>query len=69
MFKNLKKIIIDLTIIAMQKVKCLRSYSEFLKFVKVNNGKFLYFNNKICYIKIFCLMTFYECLLIVFTSV
>ena len=48
----------------MQKVKSLRSSSELLKFFKVNNGKLLYFNNKICYIKIFCLMTFHECLLI-----
>ena len=53
----------------MRKVKTLRSFSELLKFFKVNNGKFLYFNNKICYIKIFCLMTSHECLLIVFTSV
>ena len=46
--------------------KCLSltSFSELLKFFKVNNGKFLYFNNKICYIKIFCLMTSHECLLI-----
>ena len=53
----------------MQKVKSLRSLSELLKFYKVNNGKFLYFNNKICYIKIFCLMASHECLLIFFTSV
>ena len=49
----------------MQKVKSLRSFSELLKFVKVSNENFLYFNNKICYIKIFCLMTSHECLLIV----
>ena len=53
----------------MQKVNSLRSFSELLKFIKVNNGKFLYFNNKICYIKIFCLMTSHECLLIIFISV
>ena len=48
----------------MQKVISLRSFSELLKVFKVNKGKFLYFNNKICYIKIFCLMTSHECLLI-----
>ena len=53
-----------MTINAMQKVKSLRSFSELLKFFKVNNEKFLYFNNKICIIKIFCLMTSFECLLI-----
>ena len=54
-----------MTINAMRKVKSLRSFSELLKFFKVKNGKFLYFNNKICYIKIFCLMTLHECLRIV----
>ena len=34
----------------MQKVKRLGSFSELLKIFKVNNTKFLYFNNKICYI-------------------
>ena len=53
----------------MQKVKRFRSLSELLKIFKVNNGKFLYFNYKICYIKIFCLMISHECLLIVFKSV
>ena len=53
----------------MQKVKSLRSFSEFLKFFKVNDGKLLYLNNKLCYIKIFCLKTSHECLLIGFTSV
>ena len=48
----------------MQKVKHLKRFSELLEFFKVNNGKVLYFNNKICYIKIFCLMTSHECLLI-----
>ena len=47
----------------MQKIKSLRSFSELLKFFKVNNGKFLNFNNKIFYIKIFCLMISHECLL------
>ena len=53
----------------MQNVKRLRRFSELLEFFKVSNEKVLYFNNKICYIKIFCLMTSHECLLIVFTSV
>ena len=48
----------------MQKVKHLRSFSELLKFFKDNNENFLYFNNKICYIKIFCLVNSHECLLI-----
>ena len=52
----------------MQKVKSLRRFSELLKFFKVNDENFLYFNNKICYIKIFCLMTSHECLLIFLTS-
>ena len=49
--KKIKKIIFELTINAMHKVKSLRSFSELLKFFKVTKGKFLYFNNKICYIK------------------
>ena len=48
----------------MQKVKHLRSFSELLVFFNVYNGKVLYFNNKICYIKIFCLIISHECLLI-----
>ena len=48
---------------SMQKVKCLRSVLELLKYFKANNGKILYFYNKICYIKIFCLMTSHGCLL------
>ena len=64
-FRKSKPIIFVLTINAMQKVTILSNFTELLKFVKVSNGHILYFNNKICYIKIFCLMTSYECLLIV----
>ena len=34
----------------MQKVKNLGSFPELLKFVQVNNRKFLFFKNKICFI-------------------
>ena len=34
----------------MQQVTSLESFPEFLKFVQVNNGKFLYFKNKIFFI-------------------
>ena len=52
----------------MQKVKILRSFKELLKFSKLTIKNFLYFNNKICYILIFCLMTSHECLVIIFNK-
>ena len=53
----------------MQKVKSSRNFTELLKFFKVNDEKFLYFNSKICYIKMLNLTTSNECLLIFFTGV
>ena len=53
MFNKIKKLFLADNKCNAKKVISLRSFSELLKFFKVNNEKFLYFNNKICYIKIF----------------
>ena len=65
---KIKNIIFDVTRNVMQQVKWIRSFVKPLMYFTVNNAKFSYFNKKIYYIKIFCLMIFHDCLLMYFNK-